>query len=106
MKLLRRLNVFGKVVPVFKVDGLLRGEAAPDVGPCLGFYTYADDGPRIAVESTLQGEELQHTILHEMFHAVLDRVHVQQQLPPALVEVIVETLAVSVVDNFKLQNKK
>jgi hypothetical protein len=54
----------------------------------------------------LAGPDLEHTVIHEMFHAILDRLHIQQQMPPEFVEVLVENLSAGVIDNYNLEWKK
>lgn len=96
-KLFRRLQVFGKVVPVFKVKGLMSQGA-------YGYYS--EESAQIAVDESLKGDMLEHTVIHELFHAVLDRLHCQQQMPPEFVEVIVENLSASVIDNFHVKARR
>lgn len=95
-KVFRRLNVFGKSIPVFKVTGLMDKDA-------YGYYS--EEHQQIGIDADLKGDMLEHTIIHELFHAVLDRLHCQQQMAPEFLEVVVENLALSVIDNFKVKFK-
>lgn len=103
-KLFRKARVFGTLVPIFKVKGLLDGSAIPDLGSAYGYFQ--DDTKEIGVDAGLRGDALEGTVLHELFHATLDRLHIQQQLSRQMVEVIVENLAVAVVDNYHLRWRK
>lgn len=96
-KLFRKMKVFGKIIPVFKVKGLI----AQDV---YGYYS--EEHEQIGVDADIKGDVLEHTVIHEMFHAVLDRLHCQQQMPPEFVEVIVENLAQSIIDNYSVRWRK
>lgn len=94
----RILKVFGREVPVYKVANIIRDE---------NMYGYYEDvGKYIGVDSSLKGEILDHTVIHELFHAVLDRLHVQHQLDEKFVEIIVENLSVALIDNFKMKAKE
>jgi Zn-dependent peptidase ImmA (M78 family) len=96
-KLFRKLRVFGKIIPVFRISGLM------DQG-AYGYYS--EEHEEVGVDADLKGEELEHTVIHELFHAVLDRLHCQQQMSPEFVEVVVENLSRSVIDNFKVSFRK
>lgn len=94
----RVVNIFGLKIPVYKVDGLL------DNQDMYGFFDC--EKKLICVDSGLKGSILEHTIVHEMFHATLDRLFVQHQLDEKFVEVIVENLTVSLVDNYSLKARE
>src|SRR6185503_14025827 len=103
-KLFRKARVFGTLVPIYRVKGLMAGSALPELGQAFGYFH--EETKVIGVDADLKGDALEGTVLHELFHATLDRLHVQQQLSRALVEVIVENLAVAVVDNYRLRWRK
>lgn len=96
-KLFRKAEVFGRKVPIYKIPGLRREG-------CFGYF-HADT-KRIGIDAHLAGPDLEHTVIHEMFHAILDRLHIQQQMPPEFVEVLVENLSAGVIDNYNLEWKK
>lgn len=93
-KKFRTLKVFGLEIPVFKLPGL---------GNVYGFYD--DESKYIGVDATLRGDILEHTIIHELNHAVLDRLHIHHQLDEKFVEIIVENLTVALLDNYKVKSK-
>ncbi len=92
----RLAKVFGRLVPIYKRKGLLAEDT-------YGYYR--EDVKEIAVAEELKGEILEHTIIHELFHAVLDRLHIHQQLNDEFAEVLIENLAAAVVDNYRLKWK-
>lgn len=94
----RILKVFGVDVPVYKVSGLIKNEGM------YGFYE--DEGKYIGVDADLKGDILEHTIIHELKHAVLDRLHIHHQLDEKFVEIIVENLTVALIDNFEVRERK
>lgn len=97
-KAFRRLKVFGLLIPVFKMVGLMDQESM------YGYYE--SEAKYIGVDSKLKGVTLEHTVIHEMFHSVLDRLHIQHQLDEKFVEIIVENLTLALIDNYKVQYKK
>lgn len=96
-RLFRKFKVFGRLIPVFKIQGLI-GEGA------YGYFS--EENWEIGIDADLRGVELEGTCIHELFHAVLDRLHIQQQLSPAFAEVIVENLAQAVLENYGVRFKK
>jgi Zn-dependent peptidase ImmA (M78 family) len=54
----------------------------------------------IIIDSSLKGDDLKHTLLHESFHAILYRTSVTQSLSHELEEVIVDQIATFLVDNY------
>lgn len=95
-KAFRKAQVFGKSIPVFKVQGLLETNT----------YGYYDGSTKeIGVDERLKGDDLEHTVIHELFHATLDRLHCQQQMSEEFLEVVIENLAAAVIDNFRVKWK-
>lgn len=93
----RVIEVFGMSVPVYKLENLLNVE---------GMYGYYDpNGKYIAVDASLKDKILEHTIIHEMFHAVFDRLHIDAQMEHSFVEVLVENLSVAIMENFSIKPK-
>jgi Zn-dependent peptidase ImmA (M78 family) len=96
-KPLRVMKVFGALVPVYRLENLLNAE---------GMYGFYDpEGKYIAVDAALEGDILEHTIIHEMMHAVFDRLHIDQQMERSFVEVVVENLSVALLENFEVEKK-
>lgn len=54
----------------------------------------------ITIEKTLIGKELEQTMLHEFFHAVLARTGVSQAISHELEEVVVDSIATFLVDHY------
>ena len=54
----------------------------------------------IIIDENLEGEELQHTMLHEIGHAIFHRMGWKQSIPHELEEVIVDTYATFLIDNY------
>lgn len=94
----RNLKVFGSIVPVYKLENLLSAE---------GMYGFYDpEGKYIAVDHGLNGHMLEHTIIHEMMHAIFDRLHIDAQMERTFTEVLVENVSACVLENFEVKQKK
>ncbi len=84
--------IYGAVVPVVEDDTLKEVE-------CMGAYD--PDQKKISVCPDLKSREKLHTCLHEMFHATWDRVGLNQtSIPRDLQEIICETFATVLLENF------
>lgn len=94
----RLLKVFGSLVPAFLVKGMTKAEGA------LGFYE--SENRFIGIDSSLRGDKLEATMVHELFHAMFHRLYLSQQIPPELEEVIIENLVVVLFDNYKVSPRK
>lgn len=93
----RTLKVFGLLIYVYKLENLLKNE---------GMYGYyCPEGKYIAVDKDLSGKILEHTIIHEMLHAVFDRLHIDAQMERSFVEVLVENVSVALMENFEVKRK-
>lgn len=92
----KTLTVFGKKVKVKTQAGLTQK------GVCGLFL--AEEG-QIVLCSSLKGEERLQTLLHEFFHAVIARVSVNQAINNEIEEVIVDTLATALIENFTVDIK-
>lgn len=60
------VNVYGEKIPVYRVD---------DLGENLGEYHYRDRS--IVMDGSLKLKEFKETLAHEMFHALIDILHIQ-----------------------------
>lgn len=93
-KLPKKLFIFGQETPVI-------------IRPNLSFETgnagYYDPIKReIVLCSTLKGEDLGQTLIHEFLHGVSFRTGlIQTKIPMEVFEVIAETSATALVENFK-----
>lgn len=96
MKLPKHLYVFGEKYTLKQIEGL---SAHGIAGQCHKV------NKTIIVDSKLKGAELQETILHELFHAVVSEVSIDQTLSHELEEVIVDTFAKAVCKNFNIRSK-
>jgi len=56
----------------------------------------------IVLDATLKGHDLEHTLLHEIGHAIIHRNSTYQALSPILEEVIVDTFATCLLECFAL----
>lgn len=94
------VNVFGKPYLVKYVeDPTLPGDEHQVAGYC------DNKKCEILVSSKLQKEEMTQTTLHEEFHAVFHRVGINQSVGREIEEVIVDSLATFLVDNYKVTPK-
>ncbi len=100
MKIPKSIPVFGKVYKVKIVKGL-KDEEGEIVS---GLHSY--DKGTISLCSTLKGEDLVQTFLHELGHAVHDRTGViQGNLSDDMKEILVETMATFLSETFHLRMK-
>lgn len=66
-----------------------------------GAYGYCHKGDnKIEIDKSLMGDDHDQTLLHEMFHAALFRIGLDRELNSVVEEILVETLAHVVIDNF------
>lgn len=91
------MNIFGVK---FKI---VRDKKLDELG-LAGQLHYHDK--KIVISSSLKGEDYMHTLLHEMFHAVIRRTSIiQSDLHHDLEEIIVDSFATAVCENFKLTKR-
>lgn len=93
----RCAEVFGRTVPVHMLPSLVMGNADGMYDPNLQTIALSDD---------VIGIELERVLLHEVFHATLDRLYLDAELDEKFVEALVENLVGAVFDNWKLKWKK
>ena len=90
VKAFDNVEVFGQKIPVFKKPTLRDGH--------LGLY---DNRTKIIeIEESLHGKEYYHTLIHEMVHALQFRISLYQGLSPEMMEIIADTTATLMIDNF------
>jgi len=94
MKKTQCFVVFGQLVPIEYEDGLARNEGSAG--------EYCDKEKFIKIDSELEGDDLSLTQIHEGGHAVCDRIGLSQGISKELEEVIVDSFATFIVENFKL----
>ena len=70
---------------------------------CEGYVKLQDK--KIFVKQSLSRDEKMHTALHEIFHAVLHRIGVGNDLGDIAEHAIIETLSACVVENFDVKWK-
>lgn len=59
----------------------------------------------IIIDDKLEGDELVHTFLHELFHGILDSTCINEGLHEDLEEAIVESISKYLVQNFDIKLK-
>lgn len=91
MSLPTTLNIFGQTYKV-KPTNLIETMGA------LGLCDRKDKV--IYIDNTVDEREQYCTLLHEMGHAVFSRVSLVQAVDAKLEEVIVDTLATAIIENF------
>jgi Zn-dependent peptidase ImmA (M78 family) len=90
-----KFKVFGKNVPVKFTD--LSEEDA--------YGIYSRKTGKILIDSKLKDDKLLHTLLHEGFHAVFDRVSIRQGVGTEAEEIICDTFATFLLENFVILPK-
>jgi hypothetical protein len=90
--IMAHFNVFGREVPV-----RIQEMDAKDAGE------YCETKKEITINTSQKGELLVPTMVHELFHATVDRVAlIQTGISDDMWEVIVENFATVVCENFDL----
>ena len=92
-----QVNVLGLVIPIERDDIRLQALGA------MGAYDYGEKTIYLQSEYD-SADELVSTLVHEMGHAVLDRVG--GTLGGTLEEILVETIALVITENFQLILRK
>jgi Zn-dependent peptidase ImmA (M78 family) len=95
MKIPKYFNIFGQKVKIKKVD----------LGPqYLGLYH--SDKKTISINSSITDEsELDHTVIHEFIHSVIDRCSLNQVVTYPSEEVLVDMLTKALLENFNIKSK-
>lgn len=89
----RIADIFGRFVPI------LRNPEMPD-----GMMGYFDpQNSVIGLSNDAVGMELERTVLHEIFHATLNRLYVDTQLDEKFIEVLIEGLVEATFQNYRLK---
>ena len=92
------LRIFGQRVKVKIVDGLIESRSA------VGYYDPTNS--IIAIDSSLDKQEFQTTLLHEVMHVIFCRLSIVQSIEPQLQEILCDVIAKALYENFILKNKK
>jgi len=91
-KIPQKIVIFGRNIAVKLVKTI------QDDADCLGLYD-ASTGI-IYIQRDLEGDLLQETFLHEVFHAIVERVGLRQALDMDAEEMLVEMLAKAINEAF------
>lgn len=94
MKLYDRVTIFGQDIQV------RFSEEVPDTDNA----NYVDN--EILIHPNCPKKELSRVFLHEFFHAVFDRVSVNQGISSDAEEIIVDAISKAITENFYLRFKK
>ena len=93
-KMPKSLLVFGETIPIELKKGM-RDEGT------LGEYN--KETKIITMDADLPNDELMLTLLHEMGHAIEDRVSISQAIDKDVFEIITDTFAKCLVENFSIK---
>lgn len=88
-------NVFGQIIPIIKKMNLKK--MAHEYGH------YNPETKEITIDSKLNEKDLVTTLMHEVIHAVHDRLNIQ--INPAIEEMLSEVITIALYDNFKITMK-
>lgn len=91
----KTLNIFGNKIKISIED-----IGTEDAG------RYYEKLNLIKIAPHLKGDDLMHTLLHEVGHAILVRTGVRQAIEDQVHEVIVENMATALLENFDIKLKK
>lgn len=94
-----KLKIFGTIYRVLKTKGEL---------PIPGASGVCDlENKIIYIAAELVGEEYQRVLIHESIHAIINRCSIDQaQLSNDTQEILCDTIAVALTENFRLVPKK
>lgn len=100
MKIPKKINIFGMMHKVTVMPNLaVYGQRVSGL--------FLPSSHQIFIEADQEKEEMLHTFLHECGHAILDRISVGQTgLSTELEEIIVDSFARFITENFHLRPKK
>jgi len=95
---MKLLMIFGECVEIREVDNLLHDEQTAG--------DYCSRTKTIRIDSSLRGDEFLTTLIHELVHALSDRISIRQALDHQTEEIIADTFAKAIVENFRLKLKE
>lgn len=87
------INVLGEAWKIKRIEGL---KEAGIMGKCV----FKDR--MIALDASLKGHDLEHTLIHELGHALIYRSSIYQSLPHEIEEILVDIYGTFLLDNFSL----
>lgn len=93
---MKKLIVLGKTIPIDYHD-----LSSTDFDGA-----YVSSLEKIVLDTSLKGNEMRAVLLHEAVHALFDRLGLRGNLPDSLEEMLSETFAQMVTENFDLRAKK
>ena len=93
----KNIDVLGQKWKVIRLDGL---KEQGILGKCIFAKKL------IAIDGSLHGHELEHTLLHELGHALIYRSSIYQSLPHEIEEILVDIFGTFLLDNFSLKIKE
>jgi len=88
------INVLGEKWKIQRLAGLKENGI---MGKCI----FKDR--LIVIDSTLTGHDLEHTLIHELGHALIYRSSIYQSLPHEIEEILVDIYGTFLLDNFALK---
>ena len=94
IKLPKQFVVFGQT---YKVE-------YKDLGDSVGGYCHSNG--LIQINERLDESQVMPVLIHEFFHAVFNRVSLDQTISYAVEQIIVDTFAKALVENFEVKVRK
>jgi len=91
-----KINIFGIEYKIEKRERIVTNE-----GVCHGLIDF--ETQIIYLDETLSKEEFQQTLLHEAFHGVVKRLGLNQSIAHEVEEVLVDSFATFLIENFHLR---
>jgi len=92
MKNIKSVDIFGSLVPIDFMDNLHKEIDADGV--------FCEVNKTIKIDSSLEDMILVATILHEVGHAIFDRIGLGQGVAKEYEETLVEAFATCITENF------
>ncbi|MBX3018011.1 MAG: hypothetical protein KF767_08985 [Bdellovibrionaceae bacterium] len=93
-----KLKIFGVSMQVKRRKHLRTKEEA------MGIYYPGQN--LIHIDADLKGEEYDQCVLHEAVHALLDRLHISPAIDEDVEEIIADSVATMITENWKLSKKR
>lgn len=91
------LNIFGQKIKVKKIKGLINSGIA-------GQYLILKQ--EIQLDHSLKGKEIMHTLMHEMLHAYIRTMGIDQAIQSQLEEVLCDQIPAMLLENLDIKLKK
>lgn len=95
MKKPKSFNVFGQEIKVRYVKNLIEDDEING--------DYCQREKSIRIDSSLIGQALLSTMIHETIHAIFDRIGINQGVDSGVEEIIADSVAICLIENYHIE---